>query len=310
MNALAVALQAVAPGEPLTSAGLTMVPLLNGHGCGGGYLTLDEAVATGSFRVTEVSESGSVPELLVVNDLVEPVLIVDGEELVGAKQNRIVNVSILVPARSRIHIPVSCVEAGRWRQRTRHFGTAPRVHYSSARAMKARAVTESYRRVGRPVSDQGAIWHDIEAKAERLAAVSDTSAMDAMYERSAAALKRFETRFEPVAGQVGAVFLIDGALAGLDVFDSPATWRKLSTKLVASYGLDAVDVAMPQSQPGAPALLKRVAAELVARAAGLRAERYPSTGLGEDLRLTGETLAGGALVVDERLLHLAVFPRG
>lgn len=310
MNAVAVALKAVTPGEPVTAAGLTMVPLLDGHGGGGGYLTLDEAIATGSFRVTEVSESGSVPELLVVNDLVEPVLIVDGEELVGAKQNRIVNVSILAPGRSRIHIPVSCVEAGRWHHRTRHFGTAPRVHYSSARAMKACAVTESYRRVGRPVSDQGAIWQDIAAKAERLEAHSDTSAMDVMYDRSAVVIKRFEARFAPLAGQVGAVFLIDGAPAGLDVFDSPATWRKLSPKLVASYGLDAVDVAMPQSQPGAPALLKRLAADLLARAAEMRAERYPSTGLGEDLRLTGPSLAGGALVVDERLLHLAVFPRG
>jgi hypothetical protein len=310
MNAVAVALKAVTPGEPVTSAGLTMVPLLDGHGSGGGYLTLDEAIATGSFRVTEVSESGSVPELLVVNDLVEPVLVVDGEELVGAKQNRIVNVSLLVPARSRIHIPVSCVEAGRWHHRTRHFGTAPRMHYSSGRGMKTRAVTESYRRVGRPLSDQGAIWQDIAAKSERLEARSDTSAMDAMYDRSAVALKRFEARFEPLAGQVGAVFLIDGAPAGLDVFDSPATWRKLSPKLVASYGLDAVDVAMPQSQPGAPELLKRLAADLLARAAELSAEHYPSTGLGEDLRLTGPSLAGGALVVDERLLHLAVFPRG
>jgi ARG and Rhodanese-Phosphatase-superfamily-associated Protein domain len=35
------------------------------------------------------------------------VLILDGEELVGAKQNRIVNVTILVVTQSEIVIPVS-----------------------------------------------------------------------------------------------------------------------------------------------------------------------------------------------------------
>ena len=32
------------------------------------YLTLDEALATQSFRVSEISESGSVPELKVHNN--------------------------------------------------------------------------------------------------------------------------------------------------------------------------------------------------------------------------------------------------
>ena len=63
-----------------------------------GYLLLDEAVRQGLARVTEVSAAGSVPELKLVNDADRPVLLLDGEELVGAKQNRIVNLSILVPA--------------------------------------------------------------------------------------------------------------------------------------------------------------------------------------------------------------------
>jgi hypothetical protein len=64
------------------------------------YLVLDEAIETGHFRITEVSEAGTVPHLLAINETTSPVLLLDGEELVGAKQNRILNLTILVPPHS------------------------------------------------------------------------------------------------------------------------------------------------------------------------------------------------------------------
>ena len=80
------------------------------------YRTLDEGLKVGGVEITEVSEQGSVPELRVVNRGLHPILIVDGEELIGAKQNRVVNLTILVAPQSKLTIPVSCVEAGRWRR--------------------------------------------------------------------------------------------------------------------------------------------------------------------------------------------------
>jgi hypothetical protein len=47
------------------------------------------------IEAAEVNETGSVPELKVINRSPEMVLLLDGEELVGAKQNRIVNITIL-----------------------------------------------------------------------------------------------------------------------------------------------------------------------------------------------------------------------
>jgi len=47
-------------------------------------------------HITEVSAGGRVPELAFENSSDETVLLVDGDELVGAKQNRVVNLSILV----------------------------------------------------------------------------------------------------------------------------------------------------------------------------------------------------------------------
>src|ERR1700730_8701694 len=47
------------------------------------YLGLDDALATGQFRVTEGSDGGVVPRLLALNETDSPVLLLDGEELVG-----------------------------------------------------------------------------------------------------------------------------------------------------------------------------------------------------------------------------------
>ena len=102
------------------------------------YLPFSEAI---NVRVAELGGGGSVNELLVENFRDVPVLLYEGEEVLGAQQNRIFDSSVLVPARSRIKVPVSCVEAGRWdlsRHRER-FAPAPQAAYPELRRMKAEA---------------------------------------------------------------------------------------------------------------------------------------------------------------------------
>ena len=105
---------ALSPGDPQRHGLLTVVPLLFAGDRGPRYRMAAEAFADGTLQVGEVSHGGSVPNLLVVNGGDKPVLIVDGEELVGAKQNRILNTTVLVREKSELVVPVSCVEAGRW----------------------------------------------------------------------------------------------------------------------------------------------------------------------------------------------------
>ena len=93
---------------------MTLFELLRPQNGGPEYITLREAIERGVFTVTEVSEGGSVPELMVANKGDVAVLLLDGEEVRGAKQNRILNTTILVGPKSTIKVPVSCVEHGRW----------------------------------------------------------------------------------------------------------------------------------------------------------------------------------------------------
>src|ERR687885_1886196 len=111
-------------GDPVEHRGVVIAPLFPRADPRAEYLTLEQAIPLG-FAVTEVDAAGSVPELLARNPLEDAVLLYDGEELVGAKQNRILNVSVLVAGRSETRIPVSCVEEGRWSARSTAFAPAP-----------------------------------------------------------------------------------------------------------------------------------------------------------------------------------------
>ena len=99
-------------GEPVRYQSLSVFPLFDGSKTPVEYLLSDEGIGSGSVTVEEVSEAGSVPDLLVENKGDVRVLFIEGEELVGAKQNRILNTSVLIAAKSKTKIPVSCVEAG------------------------------------------------------------------------------------------------------------------------------------------------------------------------------------------------------
>ena len=236
-----------------------------------GYRILDDALASGLVEVTEVSEQGRVPHLRVVNRSPERILIVDGEELVGAKQNRVVNLTILVNAHSELTIPVSCVEAGRWRSRSRTFASAPRTQYSSGRAKRMAQVTASMKTAGLHHSDQSEIWADIAEKSARLKSSSPTGAMAAIYSDHAKFIDECAASMPAVENQVGAIFTIGTRIVGTDLFDAPETMRKLLPKLVRAVAVDALDADGPEQSTGSSSI--EVFLGAIAAASGSRSSR-------------------------------------
>ena len=220
-------LTGVSIGTPWTFENLAVFPLLGGLTGESDYDILDAALGRGTLAVTEVSDSGHVPELTVVNRGARPVLVVDGEELVGAKQNRTVNLSILVPANADIRVPVTCVEAGRWSMRSRRFESSPRTHFAAGRAAKSRQVSQSLMATGVPAADQAQVWDAIASKSARLQAPSATGAMADIFDARRASIEDYVDAVDVDAGQVGAVFVLDGQPMGIDLFDTAPTLRAL-----------------------------------------------------------------------------------
>jgi len=283
---------------------LTMIPLLAANGGEPDYLTLEEGLSQGLVIITEISTGGNVPELKLVNKSADKVLVVDGEELMGAKQNRIVNASFLIAGNSEVVIPVSCVEMGRWSYRSAMFSYGEKVMPPSLRREKQKRVAESLNRGSGYRSDQGEIWDGLAAKQARMSVHSQTGAMADLFEGQKDRLADYLKAFHLVDSQVGALFAINGNVAGLECFGHWQTFSKFFKKLIQSYALDAIDMVEGAKADNIPAADVRRFLEGVRNTPR---KNYPSLGLGENIRAEGPFVSGAALVHNESVLQLSAF---
>ncbi len=291
-------------GEPKIRENLTLFPIYVEPGAGETvpYLLLEEAFQTGCLEIGEVSQAGSVNTVLIANSAGQPVLILDGEEILGAKQNRMVNATILIAANTKMKVPVSCVERGRWSYTAPSFDRAGEFGYSTLRKQKARQVAYSLKRVQEFTADQGAIWDEVDRKQEKMKTRSQTDALNEVYRSHAEQLQDLIGGFEMQAGQSGVAVYINNRFACLDLFDRPETLPKLWEKLLRSYAMDALEAGEEKAAAGSPD--PRAVLESIARG---ECSFYPSVGLGSDLRLEGPGVVGAGLALDDCILHFSVF---
>ena len=293
-------------GEGVTHERMTVFPLHVDDGTAGAahasplaYRTLQEAIADGSVEVTERA-SASVPELVLHNKGQTMVFVLDGEEIVGGRQNRIVNASFLVAANVTFPLPVTCVEAGRWHEVSAMFASGE-SSYHSLRRLKHDQVAASLRASGRHTSDQGAMWASVAESAAAAHVASPTGAMHEIYRSNEQDLTAYQQALPYMAGAVGLIVALNGQIAGADLFDQPRTAEVLWTKLVRSYVLDALQGGAGQT------VAQEQATRLLERARAARSEIFPSTALGEDVRMEGEGVIGGALVYASTPVHVSLF---
>ncbi|MGI9139642.1 MAG: ARPP-1 family domain-containing protein [Gemmatimonadaceae bacterium] len=309
MSAIKQLQERVHVADPFTRRNLAVFPILDEQApATADYLPFGQAQKTGMIRVTEVSEGGSVPQLAVETLGGKAVILLDGEELIGARQNRIVNLTILAAGKTTVVIPVSCVERGRWAYRSRDFTESPRTMYPRARAQKMMDVSASLRDHGARHSDQGAVWEDVSRRARELASHSPTDAMGDIYDHHRGSIEDYLHDIVWLDGQVGAAFAIDGYVVGLDVFDSQNIAREYLPKVIRSYALDAL--AHPSARTAKAGFRPASAVEvldLIEQVCNADAQTFPAVALGTDVRIDSRDLAGAALVRDESVVHLSAF---
>lgn len=289
-------------GEPVAHGPMFMFPLYSSAAAPGEPLTLDEALVLDLIEVGETSLAGSVSELVVENRAPRGLFLLDGEQVLGAKQNRTFNLSMLLQPCSRTVVPVSCLEAGRWSMRSGKMRAAEHVHFAKGRANKMRSVSESLAESHSYRSDQAKVWSDIDCRMSGQNRESRTSAEADYYTNSRERLRPLETSFTTRPNQVGAVVGIGSDILGLDIFASPRLYEKLSSKLLKSYLLDAVDADVEAVAPSREDVTRKINAIFSGDYSP-----YPAPGAGETYRWSGAIGDGAALIAEDRCIHAVGF---
>lgn len=289
--------------RPRSSHGLTLVPLF-GAATAPAHLLASEAIAQDLLTISELDQE-TVPQL-IANNLAElPVLLLDGEHLVGAKQNRIMNTAALIAAGSKTLLPVSCVEAGRWHyEESEDFGASASVHsYSRLRGRNKADVADSLRSGSARHVDQQAVWDEVDDLHVALGVESPHGAMADAFDASRGTLDAIASELsEPEPSQTGVIACVGGRPIALDLFDRPETLQKLWQRLIAGYAMDAIthDVVTPEEQD---------VKGFIADATTAEATEHEGIGLGTDVVITGDNTVGSALTWEGGVVHLAVFPK-
>jgi hypothetical protein len=236
-----VAVSSIRVGKPITSDRLTVFPLYHEAQNRVEYRLADDALADGSAVVEEISESGSVPQLAVQNLNDTLVLFLEGQELRGAKQNRVLNTSVLIAAKTRTLLPVSCVEQGRWHHTSRHFTGSDSYSSSKLRSVLKESVTMSARRGGGHQSNQGAVWSEVSRQMSSLGNTSPTMAMADTQTANKPHADKAVVDIQYAEGAAGLAVAVGGKLVAVDLFDLPETCRKVWPRMISGVSLDALE---------------------------------------------------------------------
>lgn len=289
-------------GPPKTAGQLTLLPLFHNGGVIE-YELLAGAQQAGTVAVTEVGSSGSVPTLKAKNAAHVPVLMVEGEILIGLKQNRVLNTTILVPPAATLDIPVACVEAGRWHRSSAKAGRAKYSLSAKLRAAKSPGVARSARLAGTFLADQGDVWLGVAERISSHRVRSETMAYSDIQNARGHEIEEVLREFAPEPQQSGVLAFVGGAPLSFDLFDRPSTLTGLWQGLVGSYA----EEALVEGQPTA-LIEPQKALDWIRSLSEGEGSSHPGVGLGETVFITSKRHNLSALVVNGVPVHIAAWP--
>ena len=290
-----------AVGRPITRLGISLFPV---------YLPGNDLpdIATGpnSGLIIEELPASTVPFLQVTNPTNRPVLIPEGEQLVGGLQDRVLNTSVLVAPSSHLDLPVSCLEQGRWGDR-REFGRGRAFAPRRTRRAKNASVADSVRQGGSRRSDQAAVWNTIDRELAHLGVDSRTRAVrDAerylSRDRQRAHTVRRLVRRGPLPGQCGVVVAHGRRVVAIEVFGNHDLLVPHWEGLVRSHLMERPTA---RGHPSATRTLHRIR-----RFAEVPAVESPGVGLGTELHVKDRRTVGQALTHRGAIVHASGFMIG
>ncbi len=290
---------------PQTYKNLTVIPFSHTNGNKVEFISLPKAIKTDRFIIKEMDEGARVSNIKVINDTDYNVLIIDGEQFVGAKQNRIINTTVFVRKRSKIVLDVSCVEEGRWNEISDKFDVSENMLHFTSRLKKMQEVNQNLKVNNRFAANQSEVWDDVHSLMSEHNVYSKTSSMNDVYQRRNNELNIFIEEFELLEEQNGIFVFLNNNIAGVEYISSAEVFEEYFPKIVKSYAIKAISKKSIHIDEDFDYI--QSAKEFVQSLKDCEIDTYSSLGAGTDHRFKNSKIIGSALEVDNEIVHLVGF---
>ena len=278
-----------------THKSLTIIPITSSESYNLDFITLRSALDRKFATVKELHEDGSVPEVIVINKSDKHLILLDGEHVIGAKQNRIINKTIIVDPLSEVVIPVSCTEQGRWQ-------------YKSAGFRKSNFnASSSIRRASKMgVKSQGGVWSRIASISKINKFASRTFSLNELYDEVAPKFDNYKRIIQAIPSQIGIMAFINGKLAGIDLIGDNKLFAEQYDSLIHGYMLDAISNSLEESPKSDIEGLRNHLLEEIRKSKLTSGEN-----IGAEKRelIKAEDFMGELVSFKDMPVHLAVFHR-
>lgn len=265
------------------------------------FTVLEDGMRGRTAVVTELP-TAVVNEVVVSNEGDVPLLLVEGEVLVGGLQDRALNLSHVLEPDASVEVPVSGVEHARWCRGPagRKFRPSSCHSPSALRRAMTRAVVGALTSGRGPQTDQRAVYDEVARCQEAIGAYSPTGALRCVSERYGNTLAQWLDAYRPEPDEVGVVVLDHSGLFA-DVFGYPRLWGRLHRKLLSGYLISA----MGRDDTPEPLPVSAVEA-FVGTLSTQPAESVQVAG-GEHYVLVGARFEGIALAREETGVHVFAY---
>jgi len=278
-------------GEPFYEGNVLFVPI-KGKGGNGHFSLLNESMKSGEVKISEVGNVDTVSLNYSGNN---PLFVMDGEEIIGARQNRVFNTSFITNRVEEIPVPVSCVEEGRY-QGKKNFIPSEVIAYPELRSIIASSTTKNLETTRSFKANQSSIWESVKKTLNILKTTSQTLSMHDGYEDKK---EMFFSEFKPDKDTIGLIAYTGKKPLGVDIFGSHSLFKKLSTRIISSYLLGAYGVRGKFSKPdGFFGKLREIT----------EWKSFDGVGEGKELRYIGEKVVAKASVFKDKPAHISMFP--
>ena len=205
---------------------MTVVPILSDTNTPFDVLDLKEGLKMGLVKIEECDNS-NIEQVKLKNNSVSPLILLDGEEIAGSLQNRIVAQTMIIPPKSEMEIPVNCSEKGRNEYKS-EFQYSDYIANSNTRRKKAYNKNNPLQEV---------VWNSIDDLETDKNTFSKTKALRDSYEKNKYDIDSYLKHFKMENNQIGVICIVENKV-GLEIFNNHSLYEKYNEMLLRSYIID------------------------------------------------------------------------